>query len=679
MKKFSLLLNKRRAIYVLVFIALGLLFIPKDLTPVDFRVIDSKLEIPFDSPAMALVIDQFLPTVEEPISIEENINLKSGTEALKVMELNKEFKRFSEEELRQPTYQEEETANTTGANRVVLDSGIVVMRDQDKEKSFSEKLRGALKRQYAIYPAPKISGLSTLLATRSSKVSRSGGNSIIERSPLSSIKRPVIDESVVVNNTRRMPLGTTAVELTGQVVLREGLIYTGQEHLEVFHEVEGEKQIVAETSIDTGDFNIRVNTSQDGDLVAELRSSSGNLLGESRVPLLNLNPDQPLTLNITPLLSRISGRIVSAYSYDKHYIPVQPDKISVYPIDVDLDINEGGHFKEEDILLPGSQYLLSAEAKGYWNSLVMTDSRSESLVHMFPNGMIESLYGLVNERPEPESEGVIWGKVLARGKEIKGVKVDLAIDDVIGPIYFNGFYLPDRSLNETTENGLFAYLKVPPGMHALRTSHSGRNFLTDVVAVEPHSVTRSNVEIDLLKSGHVYVYDALTGQPVETDILYSGNDVTGFAEGGILNLRFNRSRKLLFLESQGSDEHYPSRVVVDRKDSLIRMPLARRDWIDSIKAQMKINYVPSSGYILGFLDEQQYDVLLNHSSPHSQLVYFDKEGQPLQDGDTNKKYGFLLFNVGHGLGGLTINTQSGVLSKIFHSDSGHLSVVTTGN
>ncbi len=679
MKKLRLLLNKRTAIYVLMFIALGLLFIPKDLTPIDFRVIDSKLEVPIDSPAMALVIDQFLPIVEESISVDENINLKSGTKALKVMELNKEFKRFSEEELRQPTYQTEEAVDTTGANRVVLDSGIIVMRSEDKEKSFSEKLRGALRKQYAIYPAPKMSRLSTVLATRSSRVNRSRGRSI-ERIP-STIKNPTVDESVVADNTKEVQetLGTTAVELTGQVFLKEGLIYTGEEHLEVFHEVGGEKQVVGRTSLDTGDFHIRVNTLRAGDLVAELRSAGGNLLGESRVPVLSLNQDKSLTMNIIPLLSRISGRIVSAYSYDKHYIPVRPDKVSVYPIDVDLDISEAGHFKKEDLLLPGSQYLLNAEAKGYWNSLVMTDSRSESLVHMFPDSMIESLYGLVNERPKPEFEGVIWGKVLARGKAIKGVRVDMAIDDIIGPIYFNDFYLPDRTLNETTENGLFAYLKVPPGMHALRTSYSGKNFLTDVVAVEPHSVTRSNVEVDLLKSGHVYVYDALTGQPVETDILYSGNDVTGFAEGGILNLRFNRSRKLLFLESQGSSEHYPSRVVVDRKDGLIRMPLARRDWIDSIKAKMKINYVPSSGYVLGFLGEQEYDVLLNHPSPHSELVYFDKEGQPLQDGDTQEKYGFLLFNVDHGLGGLTINTESGVLSKIFHSDSGHLSVVTTGN
>ncbi len=691
MKSF-LWFSKHRVMCALVFIVLGGLFVPKDLIPVDFRVIDSQLKVSLNSPAMALAIDQLLPIVEEPVPINEKLNLKSGQELKPstIMELNREFLRFSEEELlergdkRSPTGEGKTFLGGALQNphKRVLDNGVLVIkgRDEKQTRTFSEKLQQALKKQYAIYPMP--TRLSTLLA--SSPIVHRPQQHV--KGPRS-VKRLAVRNNVVVDLEKEKPISQTKrtgnrALLTGQVVLKGGLVYTGQEHLEIFHEVQGEKQAVAQTSMETGEFRIPVDFMKEGDLVAELRNSSGELLGESRTPLLSIGKiEEPLTVSMTPLLSRIAGRIVSAYSYNKYYIPVQADKASVYPLDIDLDIDERGYFKREDILLRGSQYILSVEARDHWKSLVMTDSLSEILVHMFPHRMIESLYGLVNETPEPEFEGVIWGKVLVKGHAMKGAKVDLAINDAIGPIYFNDLYLPDKLLKQTTANGLFAYLKVPPGVHALRMSYSGEDFLTEVVAVEPHSVTRSDVKVDSLKSEFIYVYDALTGEPAQTDVLYSGSDRVYLADGGSLKLKFNRGHRLLFLESLGSDEHYPTRIIVDRKDGSIRMPLASRNWINSIKAKMKVNYIPSVGHILGFMNHREYDVLLNHPSPYSQLVYFDKAGQPILGGDTKKqKYGFLLFNVNPGLGGLMIDTNSdaGVLSKIFYADSGHLSVVTTG-
>jgi hypothetical protein len=91
--------------------------------------------------------------------------------------------------------------------------------------------------------------------------------------------------------------------------------------------------------------------------------------------------------------------------------------------------------------------------------------------------------------------------------------------------------------------------------------------------------------------------------------------------------------------------YLPAMQVYSDLDLSLQAPLVRSDWIQSLKQARRIDDEPDTSMIVGFVQDENYDVYLPHidNFPPKNIVYFDSQGQIIEQGVAGG--GFVLFNV----------------------------------
>src|SRR5690606_18871488 len=139
-------------------------------------------------------------------------------------------------------------------------------------------------------------------------------------------------------------------------------------------------------------------------------------------------------------------------------------------------------------------------------------------IPIFPKSMIKAMKEIVSEQRminlNDPTMPIIWGQAKVDGKTVSGVSVEIESAPSIEPIYFNEWMLPDINLKATSSNGLYAFIGVPEGLHAVLGRRGEQYFSHQNVVVQ-----RGAVAIGDLESAHraelapLRIYDAFTGEP----------------------------------------------------------------------------------------------------------------------------------------------------------------------
>src|SRR5205085_2119165 len=117
----------------------------------------------------------------------------------------------------------------------------------------------------------------------------------------------------------------------------------------VYREVDEERMESGYVWIKEGRYEIYLEDNQ-GDLVAELISAQGAVLGRGEVDLRSLNAaTKQLNLKISPIPHGLYGRTQSAYSYGNKVDAVADAEISYLGLDRSARSNAKGEFVDEDI------------------------------------------------------------------------------------------------------------------------------------------------------------------------------------------------------------------------------------------------------------------------------------------------------------------------------------------
>jgi hypothetical protein len=116
------------------------------------------------------------------------------------------------------------------------------------------------------------------------------------------------------------------------------------------------------------------------------------------------------------------------------------------------------------------------------------------------------------------------------------------------------------------------------------------------------------------------------------------------------------------IEADAGSDYEISRMTFTGAPHLMNVPLVRRQWLYDLYQAGSIQAMPGRGAVLGFIDDQDFEVELTGYAPGEpmQIIYFDAEGKPLTGAKTGiAGGGFVIFNAPQGLQTIYIHpTQS---------------------
>lgn len=451
-----------------------------------------------------------------------------------------------------------------------------------------------------------------------------------------------------------------ALWLNGQIEMTGGLAFIGadQQALVVRREVDGIPLEKGRIWVNEGRFEIHVKSAT-GVLIAELMAKNGRVIGRGEVNLVKIkdipthdNRIYDLRIALRPTTDGASLRAISGYSHGQQVLPVREARMEIERFTEPQKVNDEGFFSEPS-LHQSSSFVARASAPKHWSTLVVGQAEQPQEVRLFANSLVEALIGLQasngTDRREAELASVVWGQVRREGKPEAGVTVEMA--GSYKAIYFNDLYLPDEKLTATGANGLFAFVNVKRGVQALRVTSRGRVYPAQVFPTENKFVSYVQVSLEDRVISEFKIMDALNLKaPLEARVRLVGtNDPVPIHTKGMLE--YSNGANPFMVEADAGIEYEVSRVTLTGRPQSVMIPMVRHDWLTKMFNDNNVMALPGRGIIVGYIDDQDYEVELTGYGPKEPMnvVYFDAQGQQIKGRAGVAGGGFIIFNAPLGL------------------------------
>lgn len=299
---------------------------------------------------------------------------------------------------------------------------------------------------------------------------------------------------------------------------------------------------------------------------------------------------------------------------------------------------------------------------------------------LYPNKMLKAFmaFAVANDPALKldQDSSLVWGRVTRNGKPVAGANVDLmTTDKALTPIYFNELMIPDPKLKSTSANGLYAFLPVPPGAHAVQVSDDGVLTEPVIFPTEARHVSTINIETANRKRLVVKSFDAFASeQMIATDLYRHGFSLERKrAHQGIAELRFSPGATLLAINAIPSSEYVPARVTVSRNKTFAYFPMIKTQWLKTMIAGQRMQ---GTSIAVGFVQSKKsYRVHAN--SPNSVVVYFNARGEKVEGAVGVGGGGYVIFNLDTGFRTISVvpmGTDS-VSSSVTMADSKFVNLI----
>ncbi len=502
----------------------------------------------------------------------------------------------------------------------------------------------------------------------------SGNPIVVARGNIAPPKLPPVDPSktspVEVHETFGFMSHVTKVEpkpdqlrplwLNGQIEMTGGLAFTGRETQMVVKRVlDGQILERGRIWVSEGRFEIHVKSAI-GQLVAELTTPEGRVLGRGEMNLVHLkdiptsdNRIYDIRIALRPTAEGATIRAVSGYSHGQQMMPVREARIEIQDYMEAQKVNDEG-FISESTLNAKSTFVARASAPKHWSSIVIGQAEKPQDIRLFSNSLIEALINLetsgVGEAKVAGKSGIVWGQIRRDGKAASGVSVQMA--GSYQAIYFNEAYIPDTRLKATSGNGLFAIINVKRGVQALRVKSEGRTYPAQVFPTEDRHVSYVELDLEERVVTQFKVIDVLNmNSPIEARIRMVGTEeVVPLRHSGMVE--YSNGANPFMVEAEAGVEYEVSRVTLSGRPQNVHIPMVRRDWLTNIYNSQNILALPGRGIIVGFVDDEDFEVELTGYSAQEkmQIIYFDARGNVVPDRKSGLAGGgFVVFNAPLGL------------------------------
>lgn len=480
--------------------------------------------------------------------------------------------------------------------------------------------------------------------------------------------------------------GDDSTEISGEFQIGGGAAFLGQDynhHFEVLRSHEGVDVEQGAVNVSDGTYTIRVR-GRTGRVVARLRDDKGQIVGQDSFYLSQFGGARGRVkgprLVLTPRTD-IAGHAASVYPHNR----LASLGVSALSGIAELNVTKQGDFELNQVQ-KGSMTILRAEAKDHAATVSLVPSGSRSDLTLFPLSWVASLKSIVSDQrrmslDNPDS-AVVWGRVTQDGKPRAGATVAVeSVRDGLEAVYFNELMLPDSSLKATSSNGLFAFIGAPTGFQSLIARIGDAYLAHQNAVVEDGAVSIADLATTVrTEPSPIRVYDAFLGEPRPAAILHQGIeqevevDSTGFAT---VSLPVLGRMSLVMVRPEAP--YAPATYLISDDQGYVHLPLVRDDWVRALQGFSKVNDVPGSSVVVGFVADEDFTAEVVDPQEFTRVIYFDPQGNPLQGNRQGVAGGgFVIYGLSEGVREVVVTgAHSKMIStRVVPSDPRAMTVLT---
>lgn len=456
-----------------------------------------------------------------------------------------------------------------------------------------------------------------------------------------------------IYETQESPSQRQPYLLKGQLRVTHGLAFIGSNasYFRIYRARDGRAMESGHVWVSQARFEIQVDEGT-GELIAELRNRDGRILGRGELDLSNVLKKKRgytisgLDIDLHPVVSGAGVHLVSGYSVGARKTAMVHAKANFEGDPEIYAATEDGHIRDAD-RTPGSTYIVSAQSEHGWPTVSVGAEGVEQDVRIYSDKFVKALLDLTTQgqdRKDAEEQAVVWGRILKKGRPVAGVKVEMA--GAYAPIYFDKVFIPEQKAEATSANGLFAFVGVRPGVQSVRVKYQGKVYPAQIFPARAHQVSYMDLAVDDIQKVRLTLEDAFDpAREVQAQVRFLGVDqeiaITNEAE-----LKYPSLGKFVLVEADAGPGYELARTEITKKTHVADIPLLKKNWVNSILADKKINLMPNRGALAGFVSDRPFQVSITGETPYfpPTIVYFDQQGRVVK-GDTGPSGGgFMIFN-----------------------------------
>ncbi len=467
--------------------------------------------------------------------------------------------------------------------------------------------------------------------------------------------------------------------IRGKFELTEGVGIVDH-YIELTRIEEGQIRETGRIDLKAGLYSIDIESPR-GYLMAQIKDRNGLIIGEDHARIINLQSrgsfyEGPF-LRIGQPASIAANLAFSGRQKIQSATPAEAQSATAaQEISATIFNNQNPLAKPSDIFSNISRYSSTISrvfdpSRIYKNITSIRHAGEKSQTSMFTTKWIDGVVSYVSDTQKivfkEKNAPILIGRVLINDKPAAGAEVQIYTAPGVAAIYFDHFMIPSATQTKTSANGYFMFVGLEPESYQLVASRQvagldgvvigsvvlgSQMFIAENDSVAFQNITSQN----LAKSKVVRSFDAFSGEPIETELVFAEAEGVIELAGGTSSLRTFSEIGISEYQTTARTadrlsavSYVPIRYVQDSRQEYIHLPMLQEQWLQETKDYKKITQNPEAGIIIGFTPDQLYDVyllsvhLLAENYNVINIVYFDASGNgttaPIAGG------GFILFNV----------------------------------
>lgn len=439
-----------------------------------------------------------------------------------------------------------------------------------------------------------------------------------------------------------VPATVSDMEIRGEIQIQGIEFGPSDRYIEVRRRHEGVDDEVGEVNIKDATYAIRLKNPT-GRIIARVKDHEGRIWGEGSFHISQVRAQEGKTLGPKLLLAPTTGWGGTVSSVYGRSLP--KDARAFAAGNIEATSEKDGSIEFQDIQ-KGSFAVLRAFAKDHPLSVALAVAGARPQLPIFSKSWVRSLKELVSEQRNmslaSEEAPILWGKVVQDGQSVAGVSVEVESEPGLEAIYFNQLLLPDPSLRTTSSNGLYAFIGVRPGFHALKARRGDAYLAHHNTVVEEGAVSVTEIATGLrTEQSPIRVFDALSGESRTATVTHQGAEAS-MNVNGVARFTLPVLSRMSLTRVEPEAPYARALYLSNDKDGYVHLPLVREDWIHAVRTWTRIDEPSHTSVVIGFSPDEDFQV--EPQLEQQRIVYFDREGRP-----TNKDYGvagggFMLFS-----------------------------------
>jgi hypothetical protein len=241
---------------------------------------------------------------------------------------------------------------------------------------------------------------------------------------------------------------------------------------------------------------------------------------------------------------------------------------------------------------------------------------------------------------------VLIGRVMIDGQPVAGAQAQISGQIGFQAIYLDEFMIPSTKLTETSTNGFFMFVNMNEDTYEVIASKQNKMIGSQVFVAESSRIAYQNIlTLSSVQTKTIRSFHAFTSENVPADVLTAGveNVIELVDAYGMIRTNVDNNVSNYYVRSPNTAFADINYTTSGHKD-YVHIPMIPATWLNQLATNKGLSEMPDTGVIIGFTMNLNYTAYLaaEKYDPNN-IAYFDMYGRPTAQPVVGG--GFALFNV----------------------------------